>query len=80
LAVHLANHGRTKESDALFTEAAKLEPRNPNVVFDRASTYVETNRNLEDARKLLQEYLTLPLTPNDPPRHSAEALLSKIGP
>jgi Flp pilus assembly protein TadD len=80
LAVHLARHGRAKESDALFAEATKREPRNPHVVFAQAETYVETHRNLEDARQLLREYLTLPLTPDDPPRHSAEALLAKIEP
>ncbi|MBV8846535.1 MAG: hypothetical protein JO307_27330 [Bryobacterales bacterium] len=80
LAVHLAKHGRTKESDALFAEAASLAPGNPHVVFDRAETYVETQRNLDDARRLLREYVTLPLTPEDPPRESAQALLAKIQP
>jgi tetratricopeptide (TPR) repeat protein len=78
LARHLAKHGRTKESDAVFAEAASIEPRNPGLVFYRAETYVESRRNLEDARKLLQEYVTLPLTPEDPPRESAQALLAKI--
>ena len=80
LALHLAKHGRTKESDAVFAEAASLEPRNPRLVFYRAETYVESQRNLEDARKLLREYIALPLTPDDPPRESAQALLGKIQP
>jgi Flp pilus assembly protein TadD len=80
LALHLAKHGRTKESDALFAEAASIEPRNPRVVFYRAETYVEGQRNLEDARRLLHEYVSLPLTPEDPPRETAKELLAKIQP
>ena len=80
LALHLAKHGRTKESDALFAEAASIEPRNPRVVFYRAETYVEGQRNLEDARRLLHEYASLPLTPEDPPRETAQELLAKIQP
>jgi tetratricopeptide (TPR) repeat protein len=80
LALHLAKHGRTKESDAVFAEAASIEPRNPRVVFYRAETYVESQRNLEDARKLLREYVALPLTPEDPPRETAQGLLAKIQP
>lgn len=80
LAVYLAKHGKHKESDTLFGEAARIDPRNPRVVFYRAQTYVESQRNLEDARKLLREYVSLPLTPQDPPRESARALLAQIHP
>ena len=80
LALFLAKRGRHKESDNLFAEAEGLEPANPRVVFYRAQTYIESQRNLEDARKLLREYVALPLTPEDPPRESARALLAKIQP
>jgi tetratricopeptide (TPR) repeat protein len=80
LAVYLAKHGKHKESDTLFGEAAVIDPRNPKVVFYRAQTYVESQRNLDDARKLLREYVSLPLTPQDPPRESAQALLAQIHP
>jgi hypothetical protein len=34
---------------------------------------------LDTARKLLEQYLKSPLTPEDPPRERAEALLKKLG-
>jgi hypothetical protein len=49
-------------------------------MFDRASLYIKQRRNLAEARALLERYLRLPLTPNDPPRDRAELLLKKIEP
>lgn len=79
LAKFLSMRGRAKESDALFAEAEKIAPENPHVLFDRAQTYIKANRNLDEARRLLQRYLQAPLTPNDPPKSEAQALLRKIG-
>lgn len=79
LAKFLATRGRAKESDALFAEAEKIAPENPHVLFERAQTYIRANRNLDEARRLLQRYLQSPLTPNDPPKSEAQALLRKIG-
>lgn len=79
LARYLANHDRTKESDALFEQAARMAPNNPRVMFDRAATYIRENRDLDTARKLLEQYLQAPLTPDDPPRVRAEAMLKKLG-
>jgi len=79
LARYLAKHGRVKESDALFDQAARMDPANPRVMFDRAAAYIGENRDLETARKLLEQYLQAPLTPEDPPRERAEALLKKLG-
>ena len=79
LARYLANHGRVKESDALFEQAARMAPNNPRVMFDRAATYIHEKRDLDTARKLLEQYLKSPLTPEDPPREHAEALLKKLG-
>jgi Flp pilus assembly protein TadD len=79
LARYLANHGRVKESDALFDQAARMAPNSPKVLFDRAATYINEKRDLDVARELLQRYLQSPLTPDDPPRERAEALLKKIG-
>jgi hypothetical protein len=45
------------------------------VMFERASTYVRSKRNLEQARGLLERYLKSPLTPEDPPRSEAQRLL-----
>jgi Flp pilus assembly protein TadD len=79
LARYLANHGRVKESDALFEQAARMAPNNAKVMFDRAAAYIKENRDLDLARKLLEQYLQAPLTPEDPPRESAEAMLKKLG-
>jgi Flp pilus assembly protein TadD len=78
LAKYLANRGRLKESDAMFAQAFKIAPGSPKVLFERAATYISENRNLGDARQLLQRYLASQLTPDDPPRAQAEALLKKI--
>lgn len=79
LARYLANHGRVRESDALFDQAARMAPNSPKVLFERAASYINEKRDLDVARELLQRYLQSPLTPDDPPRERAEALLKKIG-
>jgi Flp pilus assembly protein TadD len=78
LAKYLARHGKLTESDALFEKAARMAPNDPKILFDRAEVYVEQRRNLTEARELLEKYLRAPLTPDDPPRKQAEALLRKM--
>ncbi len=75
LAKFLARRGKYRESDAAFERAESLAPGSPKVMFERASTYIRTKRNLEVARELLKQYLESPLTPSDPARHEAERLL-----
>ena len=79
LAKYLAKRGQYSESDAMFDRAANLAPNDPQVMFERARVYVKAKRNLPEARELLEKYLRAPLTPDDPPRQEAEALLRKIG-
>jgi tetratricopeptide (TPR) repeat protein len=79
LAKFLSDRGRVKESDEKFTEATRLAPDSPELMFARAETYIQQKRNLSDARRLLERYLASPLTPDDPPREDARALLSKAG-
>jgi Flp pilus assembly protein TadD len=79
LAKYLAKRGRIKESEAMFDQAARIAPNSPKVLFERANTYIKDQRNLDDARRLLERYIQSPLTPDDPPREQAEALLKKIG-
>jgi len=79
LARYLASHDHVAESDALFEKASNMAPENPRVMFDRATTYIKEKRDLESAKKLLERYLQSPLTPEDPPRERAEALLKRIG-
>jgi tetratricopeptide (TPR) repeat protein len=78
LAKYLAKRGRVKESDAMFAQAANVAPNNPKVLFERADAYISEQRNLNDARQLLERYLAIQLTPDDPPRERAQELLKKI--
>ncbi len=78
LAKFLARRGRTNESESTFEQATRLSPGDPQVLFVRAQTYVQQNRNLSQARGLLEQYLKSPLHPNDPSREQAQALLKKI--
>jgi tetratricopeptide (TPR) repeat protein len=78
LARFLARQGRNAESDAAFEQARKLAPDSVQLKFQRARTYIDAKRNLDQARTLLEEYLKSPLTPDDPPRAEAQELLRKI--
>lgn len=75
LARYLARHGRVAESDTVFNQASQLAPHDPRVAFARAKTYIDQRRNLEQAQKLLHQYLDCRLTPDDPPKSAAEKLL-----
>ena len=79
LAKYLAKRGRIDESEAMFDHAARMAPNDPRILFERASAYVENRRNLDQARDLLERYIRSPLTPEDPPRGRAEAMLKKLG-
>jgi Flp pilus assembly protein TadD len=79
LAQFLAERGQVQESDEKYAEAARVAPNSPQFLFSRAETFIHQKRNLNDARQLLERYLASPLTPDDPPRDDARALLSKAG-
>ena len=79
LARYVAKRGRLAESDALFEQARKLAPSLLRVAFAQARVDIENHRNLDQARKLLQQYLHASLTPDDPPRQEAEKLLRRAG-
>lgn len=78
LAKFLAKQGRFKESDETFVAAEKLAPDAPKVMYARAATYIQSGRNIEEARMLLEKYLASPLTPDDPPRAEARKLLQQV--
>ncbi len=78
LAKYLAKRGRYQESDAFFDKAEKLAPDSPKVMFARANTYVQEKRNLDQARTLLMRYLKCRLSPEDPPRQTAEKMLKQV--
>ena len=77
LAKFLARQGRHEESEALFAKAERIDAGAPKLLFERAQTYIEQKRNLQQARKLLERYLESKLTPEDPPREEAERLLKR---
>jgi hypothetical protein len=56
-----------------------MAPGLPMVTFATALADIENHRNLERARRLLEEYLRAGLTPDDPPRQEAEKLLRRVG-
>ncbi|HUA61150.1 MAG TPA: tetratricopeptide repeat protein [Verrucomicrobiae bacterium] len=78
LARFLAKQGRYQEADQSIDRAEQVAPDSARLVFVRADIYIRSNRNLDQARSLLQKYLSLNLTPDDPPRADAARLLRKI--
>jgi len=79
LAKFLARRGKVQEADRTMESAAALAPGSPKVMFARAELYVSARHNPQEARRLLEEYLKAPLTPDDPPREEARKLLERIG-
>lgn len=77
LAKFLARQKRYQESDAIFRQAGQIAPASAKLMFERASMYIRSKRNLDLARALLARYLKAPLTPDDPPRREAERLLKQ---
>ncbi len=78
LARFLAKQGRFQESEQSFERAAKIAPNSPKLLYARADTYIRNGRNLDQAKKLLEQYLRAELTPDDPPRSQAEKLLRQV--
>ena len=78
LARYLAKRGRYQESDTVFQQADQIAPNAPKLLFAKARVYIETNRNLPNAKALLLKYLQSSLTPDDPPKSEAEKLLQRV--
>jgi len=75
LAAFLSSRGRYRESDALFRAAEDNHPRPPKVLYARAAAYIQSKRKPDQAEALLDRYLTVQITPEDPSRREAAALL-----
>lgn len=75
LARFLMKQGRYQEAEQSFDRAEKVAPNSPRVVFARAAVYVESHQNLETARELLKQYMTMDLQPDDAPKSEAAKLL-----
>lgn len=78
LARFLARQGRFQEAEESLAHAEKIAPGSPRVMFARADVYIKHGRNLEVAKQILQRYLSLTLTPDDPPRADAAKLLKQV--
>jgi tetratricopeptide (TPR) repeat protein len=79
LAKFLSNQGRTGESDAVFQEAEQINPNAPKLWYARADVLIKQKRNLDEARVLLQKYVSAQITVTDPPRDKAVRLLKEVG-
>jgi tetratricopeptide (TPR) repeat protein len=78
LAAFLSSRGKYGESDALFRASEDNYPHAPKVLYARASSYVQSKRRLDEAEVLLNRYLALQTTPEDPSRLETAALLKSI--
>jgi tetratricopeptide (TPR) repeat protein len=78
LAKFLAKQGRAQESDDLFKQADRMAPNTPKVWYARADALVKQNRNLPEAKELLEKYLHARITPDDPSKQDAERLLKQV--
>jgi Flp pilus assembly protein TadD len=78
LARLLAKQGRMEEAERSFARAEAIAPDSPKVLFAKADVYIKAGKNLNVAKDLLNRYLSLALTPEDPPRSQAEKLLKQL--
>lgn len=79
LAKFLANEGRTRESDEVFRAAQSTDPNAARVWFARADVLIKQNRDLAEAKTLLEKYVHAPVTVDDPPKDEALRLLKQVG-
>lgn len=78
LARLLTKQGRYSEADQNLSKAAEIAPDSPKVLFGTAEIYIKGKRNLNVARDLLKRYMSLDLSPDDPPKSEAEKLLHQV--
>jgi tetratricopeptide (TPR) repeat protein len=78
LARFLARQGRFQECDESLARAEKIAPNSPKLVYAKADLYIKSKRNLGVAKKLLEQYLSMSLSPDDPPRAEAQKLLKQV--
>lgn len=78
LARYLAKIGRMNEAEAVFSRAETRWPGDRHLAFAEAKVYVDSHREPEKARHLLEQYLKSDLTPDDPSKQTAEKLLRQV--
>jgi Flp pilus assembly protein TadD len=78
LAKFLARRGRTQESEVIFEQARKMDSNSPTYLWERANLLIEQNRNLGEARRLLEQYMSVKVKPDDDHKTEARRLLARI--
>jgi Flp pilus assembly protein TadD len=78
MARFLAKQGRFQEADQNIARAEQIAPNSPKLIFAKADLYVKNGRNLDVAKHLLKQYMSMSLSPEDPPRSDAAKLLKQI--
>jgi tetratricopeptide (TPR) repeat protein len=78
LARLLTRQGRYQDADKAIATAEQIAPNSARLIYAKADLLIQSKRNLEEARKLLQKYLASDLTPDDPPRADAQKLLRQV--
>jgi tetratricopeptide (TPR) repeat protein len=78
LARFLAKQGRFQESDQNIARAEKIAPNSPKLIFAKADLYIQHKRNLPVAKSLLKHYMSMSLSPEDPPKSDAAKLLKQM--
>jgi Flp pilus assembly protein TadD len=78
MARFLAKQGRFQEADQNIAHAEKIAPNAPKLIFAKADLYVKHKRNLDVAKSLLKKYMSMSLSPDDPPRSDAAKLLKQV--
>jgi tetratricopeptide (TPR) repeat protein len=79
LARFLAMQGRIRESDAIFAEAQTANPNAARIWFARADVFISQKRNLDEAKALLEKYVSASISVDDPPKEEARRLLKQVG-
>ncbi len=77
LARFLSNQGRYEEAEQSLAQAEKIAPSSPKVIYAKADLYIKNKRNLDVAKSLLIRYMSMNLSPDDPPRSAAAKLLKQ---
>lgn len=75
LATFLSSRGRYDESEALFRAAEEKHPNSPKVLYSHAAAYIQSRRKPDDAEMLLERYLALRTTPDDPTHQEVTELM-----
>jgi tetratricopeptide (TPR) repeat protein len=78
LAKFLSKQGRYQEADQSLARAEQIEPASPRLIYAKADLYIKHKRNLDVAKVLLIRYMSMDLSPDDPPRSEAAKLLRQV--